>query len=157
MASGDRSSQSQERGGEAQSADAHDGTLSFIEDRKKRVAESMGEVADAVRGTAERLYDKGNSGVAEYMHRAADGLQRVSDAMRDRDIGWLVGEVENFARWRPAVFIGTGVAVGFLLARFLRNSAARHEAERYGLAGNDEPRRELRQEDREGNRDGSAS
>ena len=97
-----------------------------------RIADSMGGMADAVRNTAERLDDEGNPTVAENMHRAANGIQRFSNTVRDRDISWLVGEIESFARRQPVVFIGTGVAVGFLLTRFLKSSAERREAGRYG-------------------------
>ena len=128
MASTDRSSQLQERDIEpaavAEQAKRDAGRLSevarkrtrsFVEDRKVRLAEGLGGVAEAVRSTADRLDDQGNPAVAEYMHRAADSVQRFSDTMRDRDVGWIVGEVENFARRQPAVFIGTSVALGFVL------------------------------------------
>ena len=48
-----------------------------------------------------------------------------------------MGDAEEFARRQPAVFIGAGVAVGFVLARFLKSSSERREAERHGYQGVD--------------------
>jgi len=87
------------------------------------------------RRRAEQFDEHGNRAVADYIQRAADGLERFSDAVRHRDVSSLMGDAEDFARRQPAVFIGAGVAVGFMLARFLRSSSERREAERYGYQG----------------------
>ena len=110
-------------------------TLSYLEERKALLADNVGGVADAARNAAQQFDEQGNAMVADYIHRAADGLERFSDAVRNRDVSSLMGEAEDFARRQPAVFIGAGVAVGFLLARFLKSSSERREAERHGFEG----------------------
>ena len=148
MASSDMSSQSQESGGQRSSTMdqakneagrltqvARTRTVSYIEERKSLLAENVGGMASAVRGAAEQFDEHGNAAVADYIHRAADGLERLSETVRSRDLSSLMGDAEDFARRQPAVFIGAGVAVGFLLARFLRSSSERREAERQGYQG----------------------
>jgi ElaB/YqjD/DUF883 family membrane-anchored ribosome-binding protein len=110
-------------------------TLSYLEERKALLADNVGGVADAARNAAQQFDEQGNAMVADYIHRAADGLERFSDAVRNRDVSSLMGEAEDFARRQPAIFIGAGVAVGFLLARFLKSSSERREAERHGFEG----------------------
>jgi ElaB/YqjD/DUF883 family membrane-anchored ribosome-binding protein len=147
MASSDPGMQSQETGGQQSSAveqarseagrltqAARSRTMSYIEERKSLLAENVGGMAQAARNAAGQFDEQGNQVVADYIKRAADGLERFSGAMRDRDLSSLMGDAEDFARRQPAVFIGAGVAVGFLLARFLRSSSERREAERYGYA-----------------------
>ena len=100
-----------------------------------RVTIQLLNVRDETTAWAGQFDEQGNQVVADYIKRAADGLERFSGAMRDRDLSSLMGDAEDFARRQPAVFIGAGVAVGFLLARFLRSSSERREAERYGYQG----------------------
>lgn len=150
MASSDIGSQSQETGGQQSSAMdqakseagrltqvARSRTYSYIEERKSLLAENVGGMANAVRGAAEQFDEHGNAAVADYIHRAADGLERLSETVRSRDLSSLMGDAEEFARRQPAVFIGAGVAVGFVLARFLKSSSERREAERHGYQGVD--------------------
>jgi ElaB/YqjD/DUF883 family membrane-anchored ribosome-binding protein len=148
MASSDTGSQSQETGGQQSSAveqakseagrltqAARSRTMSYLEERKSSLADNVGGMASAVRGAAEQFDEHGNAAVADYIQRAADGLERLSDTLRNRDLSSLMGDAEEFARRQPAVFIGAGVAVGFVLARFLKSSSERREAERYGYRG----------------------
>ena len=148
MASSDMGSQSQQGGADQSSAvdqakseagrltqAARSRTMSYLEERKSLLAENVGGMASAARSAAEQFDEHGNRAVADYIQRAADGLERFSDAVRHRDISSLMGDAEDFARRQPAVFIGAGVAVGFMLARFLRSSSERREAERYGYEG----------------------
>jgi ElaB/YqjD/DUF883 family membrane-anchored ribosome-binding protein len=150
MASSDIGSQSQETGGQQSSAMdqakseagrltqvARSRTYSYIEERKSLLAENVGGMANAVRGAAEQFDEHGNAAMADYIHRAADGLERLSETVRSRDLSSLMGDAEDFARRQPAVFIGAGVAVGFVLARFLKSSSERREAERHGYQGAD--------------------
>ncbi len=151
MANSDIGSQPQETGGRHSSAveqatseagrltqAARERTLSYLEERKSLFADDVVGVANAARGAAERFNEHGNPLMADYVSRAAGGLERFSEAMRNRDLSSLMGEAEEFARRQPAVFIGAGVAVGFLLARLLKSSSERREAERYGYQSGDE-------------------
>src|SRR5262249_30561881 len=106
-------------------------TLSYIEERKMRMADNITGMADIARGAAEQFDRHGNAAMAEYAQRAAAGLEQFSEIVRERDTSTLIDDVESFARRRPAVFIGASVALGFLLTRFLKSSSERREAERW--------------------------
>jgi hypothetical protein len=58
---------------------------------------------------------------------AANQLERVSNQLRDKDVGELMQDAQQFARRRPAVFIGSAFAIGLLGARFLKSSRDRHD------------------------------
>lgn len=112
-------------------------TLSYVEERKMRIADNINGMADAARNAAQQFDEHGSPAVAEYIQRAAAGLEQFSDTMRSRDVSALVEDVEGFARRQPAVFIGASVALGFLLTRFLKSSSERRDAERWGYGDDD--------------------
>jgi len=96
---------------------------SALSSQKDRAADGMKTVIDAVRKTGESLREN-NGTIAQYVDTAAGQLERWSQGLRDRDVSELMDEVGGFARRRPALFIGGGVAIGLLAARFLKSSAA---------------------------------
>ena len=104
MASSDMGSQSQQGGADQSSAvdqakseagrltqAARSRTMSYLEERKSLLAENVGGMASAARSAAEQFDEHGNRAVADYIQRAADGLERFSDAVRHRDISSLMG------------------------------------------------------------------
>jgi len=95
---------------------------SALSSQKVRAADSMKTVIDAVRQTGESLREK-NGTIAGYADSAASQLERFSTQLRDRDVSELMDEVGAFARRQPALFIGGGVALGLIAARFLKSSA----------------------------------
>jgi hypothetical protein len=95
---------------------------SALSSQKVRAADSMKPVIDAVRQTGESLREK-NGTIAGYADSAASQLERFSTQLRDRDVSELMDEVSAFARRQPALFIGGGVALGLIAARFLKSSA----------------------------------
>src|SRR3954471_16658562 len=90
--------------------------------QKTRAADGITAVVEAVRHTGEQLREK-NGALAGYVDSAASQLERWSSQLRDRDMNDLMNDVTSFARRRPAVFVGGGVALGLLAARFLKSSA----------------------------------
>jgi hypothetical protein len=76
-------------------------------------------MASALRRAAAENEDGGPSRLAES---AADGLQRLSDALQRRDFDTLLRDTEDFARRQPAVFIGAAALAGFLAMRFLKST-----------------------------------
>src|SRR4051812_33373313 len=95
---------------------------SALSSQKGRAADGIKTVIDAVRQTGESLRDK-NATIAGYADSAATQLERFSTQLRDRDVSELMDEVSAFARRQPALFIGSGVALGVVAARFLKSSA----------------------------------
>jgi hypothetical protein len=102
------------------SHDARDTARSILGEQQQAAARSLGSMAGALRRAAgEQANGDGPSRLAES---AADGLQRLSEALRSRDLDTLVRDTENFARRQPAVFIGAAALAGFLAVRFLKST-----------------------------------
>lgn len=104
--------------------------------QKEAVAERMGGFAHALNTASEDLRESGQDFAAEYVHKAAGGLEHVSDVMRERDVDQLLGTVEDFARRQPVAFLGAAVMAGFGIARLMKSSADR----RHGAATSAGPR-----------------
>lgn len=96
-----------------------------IATQKNRATDSLGSFAQAVRKTSQPLRENQQTAIAEYVDKAADQIERFSTRLRERDVKDIVGDVQQFARRQPAVFIGTALAIGVLTARFLKSSSDR--------------------------------
>ena len=101
-----------------------DATYQKLTDQKARASDTLGSVAGAVRGMTEPLRESGQSSVADYVDKAAEGIERWADQLRRRDINETVRAVHDFARREPAVFLGIAFGAGALLARFLKSSTS---------------------------------
>jgi hypothetical protein len=94
----------------------------------------VGGLAEALYHTAQHLQEQHRDAVAQYTGQAAQGLERFSQTLRQRDLHAVVGQVEDFARRQPAVFIGSAALLGFLAARFLKSSAESRQGHAEGSA-----------------------
>ena len=101
-----------------------DATYQKLTDQKTRASDTLGSVAGAVRGMKEPLRESGQGSVADYVGKAAEGIDRWADRLRGRDIDDTVRAVHDFARREPALFLGIAFGAGALLARFLKSSTA---------------------------------
>jgi vacuolar-type H+-ATPase subunit E/Vma4 len=85
-----------------------------------------------MRDAARQFEERQEGGVAGYVEKAADYVDRVSSTLRERDVEDLMAEVEEQLRRKPAVVLGAAAVVGFALGRFLRASTQRISKERRG-------------------------
>ena len=70
--------------------------------------------------------EQGNTaGMANYVNRAADQLDRWSETLRNRELDDMARDVRRLAREQPALFIGAAFAIGVLTSRFLKSSSER--------------------------------
>jgi hypothetical protein len=90
--------------------------------QKDRATDGLGTIAEAVRKTTQELRRDKHDTAAEYVERAADGLERVSRHLKGKDLGELFRDATNFARRRPVMFVGSAFALGLVTARFLKSS-----------------------------------
>ena len=97
--------------------------------QKSRATDGLGSIAHAVRQTTQPLRDNQQHVIAQYVEKAAEQIERLSDQLRDKDVSELVRDAQRLARRQPAVFLGVSFAAGVLAARFLKSSNHR--------AGND--------------------
>jgi hypothetical protein len=108
-----------------------------LEGQKDRATHSLENVAQAFRQTGQQLREKDQAAVADYTDKAAEQMERLVGYLQGQDIDQLVGDVENFARRQPALFIGGALALGILAARFLKSSSQQGSTMRdYGYAPN---------------------
>ena len=98
--------------------------------QKDLVSTGLGNVAHAARQSTQHLRDRQHDAVAQYVDRAADGLDRFSTRLRERDVNELIDDVGRAARRQPALFIGGAIAIGLIGARLIkmRNAARRADS-----------------------------
>ena len=102
-------------------------------DRQKSAAvDELHSVADVMHDAARRFEERQEGGVAGYVDKAADYVERVSSTLRERDLEELLFEAEDALRRKPAVFLGAAAVAGFAIGRFLRASSQRIAKERRG-------------------------
>jgi hypothetical protein len=96
---------------------------SQISSQKDQIAEGLGSMAQMIRFAGDQLRQNNQGMFADYTDRAAHSVENASKFLRERELGEIVGEVENFARREPVLFLGGAFTLGLLAARFLKSSA----------------------------------
>jgi hypothetical protein len=91
--------------------------------QKDRVTQAIDDVASRVRRVGEPFEDEPYAPLSDYAQGAASRLEQLASDLRSRDVGELALQVGEFARKRPAAFVGASLAAGILAARFLKSSA----------------------------------
>ena len=105
------------------------GATSQLSTQKDRATDGIGTVAQAVRQASQQLRTQQHDTIANYIDQAANQLEQFSTRLRDKDVGELVRDAQQFARRQPAIFIGSAFAIGLLGARFLKSSRDRRYAD----------------------------
>jgi hypothetical protein len=98
--------------------------------QKNRAAEGLGDIADVAQQTGEELRGE-NETLASWVNAASDQLRHMADRLRDRPAAELAEDVTQFARQRPAMFLGGAFLLGLGVARLLKSSP-----QHAGQAGN---------------------
>ena len=91
--------------------------------QKDQAVERLSPIKSALQESAHQLRNQGQDSVAQYADRAAEQVERFSGYLRENDVDQLLEEARNFARSRPALFLGGAAALGFLGTRFLKSSS----------------------------------
>lgn len=118
---------------------AGDKLMDQAEQQKRAGTEYMAGIAGAVRRAAGE-FEEQSPQAAEYIRYAADQVDTLSDALRRRDIGQMMSDVQSFARRQPTAFLGVTFLAGFAAMRFLRSTAP---APRSGRAWQDDDRQAM--------------
>lgn len=105
-------------------ASAQDKARSLAEEQKNAAADQVEDVARVIDNAAEQV-ERVLPEAAHYVREAAEGVHRVSSAVREQSIDDVIDKVVEFARTRPGTFLAGSVLTGFALARFLKASADR--------------------------------
>lgn len=94
-----------------------------IDTQKERASAELSGVSKALRQTGSQLREQDQDSIGKYAEQAAGQTDRLSEYLHDHQSDQLIGEVENFARSRPSVFLGGAFVVGIAAARFLKSSS----------------------------------
>ena len=103
---------------------------SRVDEQKNRAADGLGGIADVFRSAGNELRSE-NEALASYVDMASDQMRRFADQIRERGVADMMDDVGQFARRRPALFIGGAFLVGLGIARFLKSSAERGDDRLY--------------------------
>jgi exonuclease VII large subunit len=95
---------------------------SQLSTQKGRATEGLDNLAQAARRSTQALRDSQQDAVARYVDQAADRIERFSTRLREQDAAEVIRDVQQFARRRPALFIGATFALGMVAVRFLKSS-----------------------------------
>ncbi len=106
-----------------QLADVTGKAKTFAGEQKDAAGEQLDSVATAISKVADELNDQ--PVVAGYAHELADGIKRVSETVKSRNVDELLAMAEDFGRTQPVAFIGAAALAGFVASRFVLSSAGR--------------------------------
>jgi len=106
----------------ASAADAAEHGKSMLSRQKEAAADRVEQVAHAVRSGAREL--QGSDEAGRYVEKAAERLESFGRQLREKDLNGLIADAQDMARRSPAAFFGGTVLAGFLLARFMKSTAA---------------------------------
>jgi hypothetical protein len=100
---------------------------SRLDEGRRSAAATLSSVATSLMQSGSQLRSDREMLAGEYIEKAAHGLDRAAQYVQNADLGALAGDVEAFARRRPAVFIGSAFALGLLAGRLLRSARPSQE------------------------------
>lgn len=83
---------------------------------------TLGDFASAIRKAGDELSQADQSPAARLVGQAADGLERLSLSLADKQPEDLLDALRDFGRRHPMAFIAGGVLAGIALGRFVRSS-----------------------------------
>lgn len=90
-------------------------------DRQKTAAgDELHSVADVMRDASRRLEERQEESLAGYATKAADGIDRLSAALREREPAELLSEAERMFRSRPVLGMAATACAGYFLGRLLK-------------------------------------
>ena len=102
----------------------------YANQAKEAAADEVKDVASALRAAADDL--RSGSPQERTFSQIADGLADASEAIRNKDLGEVVGDLNGFARRNPLVFLGGAALLGFVATRFAK--ASEHGSQPAGTA-----------------------
>ncbi|MBF9033861.1 hypothetical protein HKCCE2091_06385 [Rhodobacterales bacterium HKCCE2091] len=92
---------------------------------KDSLADEVSDIGNALRHAADEL--RTGSPQERTFGQMASALADVSDTVRDKDLGEIVGDLSDFARRNPLAFLGGAALLGFAGTRIARASRQNRE------------------------------
>jgi hypothetical protein len=97
-------------------------------EQKDLLAGQLGGVSEALQNAASELEGRQQSG-SQYVRMIADGADRLTTTLRDKDVDQILEAAQQFGRRQPVAFLGFAALLGFAASRFVTASAARRHGE----------------------------
>lgn len=94
-----------------------------MNEQKAAGADYVSNIAGVIRRAAAE-FDNDIPQAGQYIRKAAEQLDGVSDAIRQRNMSEIVSNVQDFARRQPTAFLGAAMLFGFAAVRFLKSSSS---------------------------------
>lgn len=92
------------------------------ERQQKAAAGELGNLAKALRKTADEVEGQSYLPLDRFARQAAEKLDDLSESLRGSDVRSVIHQLETYTRDQPGVVLGGAIISGFLLARFMRAS-----------------------------------
>jgi len=108
---------------------------SQLEQQKERVAESVEGMADALHAMSRQLREQDQTAIADWTDSIGESASRVFNYLAEKDVEQLAGEVEQFARRQPALFLTGAFALGLMASRFFKSSGSQNDHRYSGTPG----------------------
>lgn len=99
---------------------ATDQARGLVGEGKAKATGALDEFSRLMDDAAGTVDEKLGEQYGQYARSAAQGIQTLSDSIRDKEVDELIEDVRGFVRKSPAVAIGTAAALGFILARVVK-------------------------------------
>jgi hypothetical protein len=93
-----------------------------LNSQKDRALDGLGGVTQAIRQTTQSLRDQQHDTIARYVDQLTGHVDRITENLRQKDVGELIHDAQRLARRQPALFVGGAFALGLLAARLLKSS-----------------------------------
>ncbi|HEX7114114.1 MAG TPA: hypothetical protein VF193_03185 [Steroidobacter sp.] len=93
-----------------------------IESSKRTAAEHIEGIAEAL-NRAREVLEQREPAIASYASQLANRVGNLATRLREASMEDLLEDTRELARRNPMMYLAGGVAVGFVLARFLKTSS----------------------------------
>lgn len=100
-----------------------------LDERSTKVGSQVRSLATALRRSGNDLSDEGNGNASQLTTQAAERIERVGSYLEQKSGSELMRDVERFARRRPWLLAGLGMAAGVAAARFVKASSEQRNDE----------------------------
>jgi hypothetical protein len=104
---------------------ARDSATSMMDEQRNRAADQIASIAGMVRNSVQSLDRQSAGTICQYADDTARQIDNFAETLRTRSWGELAGDVEDFARRWPVVFMASAIGAGALVGRFLVSSGTR--------------------------------
>ena len=114
---------------------AADRIHSEVDARKGNAAEQAKSVSNAIQTAAGQLDESAPTWLKSAFQQGADQIQRFTETIEQKDSRQILNEVQDFARERPALFLGACAAAGFAAARIFKAGGEEQASQQFGQTG----------------------